>query len=151
MLPAWLGAGEGLQKLIDSDRTDLVREMADQWPFFAARLSMLEMVFAKSDAWISAYYDDLLVPQSLKVIGQTLREQLAKDSDTIMAINGDQQLLAKQAWPRESVDLRNIYIHPLNVLQAELLQRNRKNPDAMLEQAIMVTIAGVSAGLRNTG
>jgi phosphoenolpyruvate carboxylase len=151
MLPAWLGAGEGLQKLIDSDRTDLVREMADQWPFFAARLSMLEMVFAKSDAWISAYYDDLLVPQSLKVIGQTLREQLAKDSDTIMAINGDQQLLAKQAWPKESVDLRNIYIHPLNVLQAELLQRNRKNPDAMLEQAIMVTIAGVSAGLRNTG
>ncbi|MBT4213775.1 MAG: phosphoenolpyruvate carboxylase [Porticoccaceae bacterium] len=151
MLPAWLGAGEGLQKLIDSDRTDLVREMADQWPFFAARLSMLEMVFAKSDAWISAYYDDLLVPQSLKVIGQTLREQLAKDSDTIMAINGDQQLLAKQAWPRESVDLRNIYIHPLNVLQAELLLRNRKNPDAMLEQAIMVTIAGVSAGLRNTG
>jgi phosphoenolpyruvate carboxylase len=151
MLPAWLGAGEGLQKLIDSDRTDLVREMADQWPFFAARLSMLEMVFAKSDAWISAYYDDLLVPQSLKVIGQTLREQLAKDSDTIMAINGDQQLLAKQAWPRESVDLRNIYIHPLNVLQAELLQRNRKNPDAMLEQAVMVTIAGVSAGLRNTG
>ena len=68
-----------------------------------------------------------------------------------MAINGDQQLLAKQAWPRESVDLRNIYIHPLNVLQAELLQRNRKNPDAMLEQAVMVTIAGVSAGLRNTG
>lgn len=151
MLPAWLGAGQALQKLLASDDGDLIREMAAQWPFFAARLSMLEMVFAKSDSWISAYYDAQLVPERLLNIGQTLRQQLRDDAQTIMAINGEQQLLATQPWPRESVALRNIYIHPLNLLQVELLQRNRHSPDAVLQQAIMVTIAGVSAGLRNTG
>ncbi|MGK0500067.1 MAG: phosphoenolpyruvate carboxylase [Oceanicoccus sp.] len=151
MLPAWLGAAQALQQLLDSDDGELIQEMAEQWPFFSTRLSMLEMVFAKSDAGISAYYDKLLVPAELQSIGQTLREQLQRDTATIMAINGEKQLLANQPWPRESVDLRNIYIHPLNVLQVELLQRNREQPDPMLEQAIMVTIAGVAAGLRNTG
>jgi phosphoenolpyruvate carboxylase len=52
---------------------------------------------------------------------------------------------------RASIDFRNTYVDPLNLLQAELLQRNRKKEDADLQQAIMVTIAGISAGLRNTG
>lgn len=151
MLPAWLGAAEALQHLLDSSDASLIEEMAEQWPFFSTRLSMLEMVFAKADAGISAYYDALLVPEELQSIGKALRAQLQRDTETIMTINGEQQLLASQPWPRESVDLRNIYIHPLNVLQVELLQRNRETPDPMLEQAIMVTIAGVAAGLRNTG
>ena len=151
MLPAWLGAAEALQHLLDSGDASLIEEMAEQWPFFSTRLSMLEMVFAKADAGISAYYDALLVPEELQSIGTALRAQLQRDTETIMAINGEQQLLASQPWPRESVDLRNIYIHPLNVLQVELLKRNRETPDPMLEQAIMVTIAGVAAGLRNTG
>lgn len=151
MLPAWLGAAQALQQLLDDGEGELIQEMAEQWPFFATRLSMLEMVFAKSDIGVSAYYDALLVPNELQTIGKALRKQLCRDVDTIMTINGEQQLLASQPWPRESVDLRNVYIHPLNVLQVELLQRHRAQPDPNLEQAIMVTIAGVSAGLRNTG
>lgn len=151
MLPAWLGAGQALQQRLDKGETALLQEMAEQWPFFSTRLSMLEMVFAKADTGLSAYYDACLVPEELQSIGKNLRAQLGKDVDTIMALSGEQQLLASQPWPRESVNLRNIYILPLNVLQVELLQRNRETPDPMLEQAIMVTIAGVSAGLRNTG
>jgi len=151
MLPAWLGAGAALRTALDNGRGDLLREMADQWPFFATRLSMLEMVYAKSDAGLSAYYDELLVPSDLQFIGERLREQLRQDMETVLSIHGVQTLLADQPWIAESIRLRNIYTDPLNVLQAELLQRCRHEEEERLERAIMVTIAGIAAGMRNTG
>ena len=60
-------------------------------------------------------------------------------------------MLENEPWIRESLRLRNIYTEPLNMLQAELLRRNRQAPEPVLERAIMVTIAGVAAGMRNTG
>ena len=151
MLPAWLGAGAALRVALDNGKGDMLREMAAVWPFFATRLSMLEMVFAKTDAGISAYYDECLVPQELRAIGSSLREQLLRDTATILEISGGQQLLASEPWIRESLRLRSIYTEPLNMLQAELLQRNRTAAEPVLERAIMVTIAGVAAGMRNTG
>jgi phosphoenolpyruvate carboxylase len=152
MLPAWLGAGAALQQVLQHGERDVLREMCAQWPFFATRMSMLEMVFAKADASLSAFYDDRLVPASLQRIGEALRQQLASDSHTVLEVTGAQQLLAKQPWIKKSIQLRNIYTDPLNVLQAELLQRQRQDPQhAALDEAIMVTIAGIAAGMRNTG
>ncbi|MBN7796791.1 phosphoenolpyruvate carboxylase [Parahaliea mediterranea] len=151
MLPAWLGAGKALQLAIDRGQQDLLQEMAASWPFFATRLSMLEMVFAKADAGLSAHYDDCLVPRELRPIGDELRAQLAHDCATVLALNGVAAPLEDSPWIRQSIHLRNIYTDPLNVLQAELLQRQRKEPEAQLDQAVMVTFAGIAAGMRNTG
>jgi phosphoenolpyruvate carboxylase len=151
VLPAWLGAGAALQKALDSGQESMLREMAEIWPFFNTRLSMLEMVFAKTDAGISAYYDERLVPEELRRIGVSLREQLLNDTATVLEIGGDEHLLASEPWIRESLRLRSIYTEPLNMLQAELLRRNREAAEPVLERAIMVTIAGVAAGMRNTG
>jgi phosphoenolpyruvate carboxylase len=151
MLPAWLGAGEALALAVQRGEQQILREMADLWPFFDTRLSMLEMVFAKSDSEISAYYDALLVPNELRDIGDRLRQQLRRDRDTILAIQGSEQVLEDNPWGAESIRLRNIYTDPLNFLQAELLQRNRQESLPEVERAIMVTIAGISAGMRNTG
>jgi len=84
-------------------------------------------------------------------IGDALRAQLVNDTATVLEIGGGQQLLEDEPWIRESLHLRSIYIEPLNMLQAELLRRNREEPQPVLERAIMVTIAGVAAGMRNTG
>jgi phosphoenolpyruvate carboxylase len=151
MLPAWLGAGAALQQVLDQDQGTILREMATTWPFFTTRLSMLEMVFAKADTGLSAYYDARLVPAELQPLGEALRKQLAADSETILKVTGASEFLADQPWIRQSIQLRNIYTDPLNVLQAELLYRQRRHPEPLLEQAIMVTIAGVAAGMRNTG
>jgi len=151
ILPAWLGAGAALRSALERGEGELLREMATVWPFFATRLAMLEMVFAKTDAGISAYYDELLVPVGLRPIGEALREQLARDIATVLELSGSGQLLQSEPWIRESLRLRNIYTEPLNMLQAELLRRNRQAPEPVLERAIMVTIAGVAAGMRNTG
>ncbi|MEM9742201.1 MAG: phosphoenolpyruvate carboxylase [Pseudomonadota bacterium] len=156
MLPAWLGAGRALAEAEHDGRRATLQDMVTAWPLFATRLSMLEMVFAKADAELSAYYDDQLVEPELQPIGQQLREQLAEDQRTVLRLLGKDALLEGQDWLRTTIQLRNVYTDPLNILQAELLQRQRLKeehgaPNDLLAQAIMVTIAGVAAGMRNTG
>ena len=84
-------------------------------------------------------------------MGEALRSQLESDIQTVLSLSGSEQLLQGQSWLRQSLQLRNIYTDPLNYLQAELLSRERQRNDGALDQAIMVTIAGVAAGMRNTG
>lgn len=151
MLPAWLGAGAALAAAVARGQREQLEEMTRRWPFFATRMSMLEMVFAKADAGLSAYYDQLLVEDSLRHLGDELRRQMASDRETLLDLLGKQALLEDQGWLRESIQLRNIYTDPLNYLQAELLKRQRAESEDNVVQAIMVTIAGVAAGMRNTG
>ena len=151
MLPAWLGAGAALNAAIERGMLDTLQSMADEWPFFRSRLSMLEMVFAKKDLTIAALYDRMLVIPELKPIGAGLRAQLVNDEATLLEILASPELLAHDSWALESIGLRNIYTAPLNLLQAELLRRVRETHDPAVEQALMVTIAGVAAGMRNTG
>lgn len=157
MLPAWLGAGAALQKTISAGKQKALETMCHDWPFFSTRIGMLEMVFAKADLWLAEYYDQRLVDPSLWSLGEQLRAQLADDIKTVLAISNDAHLMADQPWIAESIALRNVYTDPLNVLQAELLSRSRACEAAgeviapEVEQALMVTIAGIAAGMRNTG
>ena len=151
MLPAWLGAGSALAKAAAAGDEATLKNMAQKWPFFGARLSMLEMVFAKSDLSIAELYDQLLVTPELSGLGAALRQQLSTDRSTLLAILETESELEVDNWGRESINLRDIYTAPLNLLQAELLRRQRANPDKATERALMVTIAGVAAGMRNTG
>ena len=157
MLPAWLGAGAALQKAMDEGHQDQLEAMCRDWPFFSTRLGMLEMVFAKADLWLAEYYDQRLVDKTLWPLGTQLRDQLDADIKAVLTIANDAHLMADQPWIAESIALRNVYTDPLNVLQAELLQRSRaqeargEESDPRVEQALMVTIAGVAAGMRNTG
>ena len=114
MLPAWLGAGQVLQLVLDQGQLETLQAMAAKWPFFETRLSMLEMVFAKADAGLSAYYDERLVPTDLRPLGDRLRGQLAADSMVIRTILGRRELLETQPWIRQSIQLRNVYTDPLN-------------------------------------
>lgn len=151
MLPSWLGAGEALALEMRGEGAAVIEAMAREWPFFITRLSMLEMVYSKTDRRLSAHYDELLVEPALRGIGDALRAQLAKDIDTLLGILGQPRLLATMHWVRESLGLRNVYTGPLNILQAELLARFRGDGDEAARDAIMISIAGVAAGMRNTG
>jgi len=152
LLPAWLGAGAALTQLWQSEPSkQTIQDMASNWPFFATRLSMLEMVFAKADLQIAEYYDSILVSESLLPMGAALRSQLLSDSQVLLDILGQSRLLENDSWGHESIRLRNIYTAPLNLLQAELLKRERLAGDPEVEQGIMVSIAGIAAGMRNTG
>lgn len=153
VLPAWLGAGEAIQCALDEGHQALLEEMCRQWPFFSTRLGMLEMVYTKCNFDISRDYDLRLVEPRLQPLGERLREQLRKDITTVLAVENNENLMQSDPWGHESFRLRNIYVEPLNMLQAELLYRTRQldHADEELEEALMVTIAGIAAGMRNTG
>ena len=151
MLPAWLGSDHALEDALDAKSATLVKEMYQRWPFFKSTIDMLEMVLAKSDRKLSAYYDERLVSQELGILGSSLRERLGNMVGLINEIKEQDGLLKDHPVIRQSIDVRNPYIDPLHFLQAELLHRDRNQPDQRLEQALMVTMAGISAGMRNTG
>ena len=112
---------------------------------------MLDMVYAKSNSVINQLYDATLVDDDLRSIGNDLRKQLADDISTLQQILDVNTMLADDACGLESIGLRNVYTAPLNLLQIELLRRVRAEEDERVKRALMVSIAGVAAGLRNTG
>jgi len=153
MLPAWLGAGEALQAASERGQLPLLQEMEQEWPFFKTRISMLEMVYAKAEPNLAKYYETSLVPKELHHLGVQLRERLAIGVNAVLELTQAERLMSHTPWNRQSVALRNPYIDPLNFLQAELLARTRREEktSSNVELALMLTIAGVAAGMRNTG
>ncbi|MBB1489521.1 phosphoenolpyruvate carboxylase [Oceanospirillum sediminis] len=152
MLPAWLGSDQALAKALEEDETELMREMMQHWPFFSTYMDMLEMVLTKSDADVAEYYEQTLVPEELHPLGRQLRVRLNMLKKAVLHIREQKILQEHMPLIAEAVRVRNPYIDPLHVLQAELLLRDRDHPgNPGVEQALMVTMAGIAAGLRNTG
>ncbi|BGI51090.1 MAG: phosphoenolpyruvate carboxylase [Arsenophonus endosymbiont of Ceratovacuna japonica] len=153
MLPSWLGAGEALQYVLNCGMKSIIDDMWNYWPFFKTRIIMLEKVFSKVNLWLSEYYDQRLVEKRLWPLGEKFRQQLKQDINTILFILKDKTLISDLSCVTKSIDLRNIYTDILNILQVELLYRSRqkKQPDYYIEQALMITIVGIAAGMRNTG
>ncbi len=154
LLPAWLGAGEAIQFAIEQGQRELLEDMCREWPFFSIRLGMLEMVYTKTNLGIAEYYDQRLTDKNLWSLGEKLRTQLQKDIKTVLNVENLDHLMAQDPWGAQAIKLRNIYVEPLNMLQAELLYRTRQQKDnvsPLLEEALMVTIAGIATGMRNTG
>lgn len=153
MLPSWLGAGTAYRRVIEKEGTAILLEMNREWSFFASRLSMLEMVYTKTDIDIAEYYDKRLVQENLQYIGHELRETLKKDISVVLSIAENKSLGENIPHLQTNVRRRNVYIDPLNVLQVELLHRSRTNEKraTILEEALMVTISGIAAGMRNSG
>ena len=154
MLPAWLGWEAALGKALERGDGPLLEEMREHWPFFRTRIDMLEMVLAKADLRIAEQYDDRLVEDSLKPLGAELRDLLSHCARHVLKLTGQPRLLASSPETLEFFALRNTYLDPLHRLQAELLARSRNHPappESGLEQALLVTVAGIAAGLRNTG
>ncbi len=151
MLPAWLGSDSALGQAIENGELPRLHAMYAEWPFFKTYVDMLEMVLSKTDPGIAEYYESRLVPDELRVLGSRLRRRLLSTIATVLQLKQCAQLLASNPTLRQSIDVRNPYIDPLHFLQAELLRRDRNHPTQRLEEALMVTMAGISAGMKNTG
>jgi phosphoenolpyruvate carboxylase len=154
MLPAWLGWETALSKALERGEGELLGQMREQWPFFRTRIDMLEMVLAKADADIARSYDERLVEPGLLSLGAHLRDLLSQACSVVLGLTGQSQLLAHSPATLEFIRLRNTYLDPLHLLQAELLARSRQQDGAQgspVEQALLVSVAGIAAGLRNTG
>lgn len=157
VLTGWLGVGAALDGFLvehgDAGLAEL-RDMAARWPFFAALLENVEMVCAKGDLDIAAHYVSSLAGPGSDRIFRALRAEFDRATSAIRAILGVGRLLERNPVLRRSIDLRNPYVDALSFLQVELLRRRRggsTTEDDELRGAILRSINGIAAGLRNTG
>jgi phosphoenolpyruvate carboxylase len=157
-LPGWYGMGGAVEEYLKTDPKGLatLQEMYNQWPFFKTVLDNAQMILAKADMDIARRYAEL-VPD--KALGRDIFEAIKLEHDrtvsVICQIVQVRELLEKEPELYESIKRRNPYIDPLSFVQVELIKRYRNHPNPQdqqeLEDAILMTINGIAAGLKNTG
>jgi phosphoenolpyruvate carboxylase len=153
LLPSWLGTGEALDAAASRGEREVVQEMARDWPFFNATLRLIEMALAEAEPSIAEAYDRALVPEPLRDVGADLRGRLLRARQAVLAALGAGTLLEDNPVLRRSIDVRNPYVDPINVVQIALLAHLRGDTvvDDNLWRAFLVTVNGIAAGMRNVG
>ncbi|XP_060184100.1 phosphoenolpyruvate carboxylase 4 [Lycium barbarum] len=152
VLPAWLGVGAGLKGVCDKGHTEDLRAMYREWPFFQSTVDLIEMVLGKADSPIAKHYDDVLVSESRRELGAEMRRELLTTGNYVLLVTGHEKLSANNRSLRRLIESRLPYLNPMNILQVEILKRLRRDEDNnKLRDALLITINGIAAGMRNTG
>ncbi|KAG6712659.1 hypothetical protein I3842_05G113200 [Carya illinoinensis] len=152
VLPAWLGVGAGLQGVCEKGHTDDLKAMYKEWPFFQSTIDLIEMVLGKADIPIAKHYDEVLVSKSRQELGSKLRGELLTAEKNVLVVSGHEKLSENNRSLRRLIESRLPYLNPMNMLQVEILKRLRCDDDNhKLRDALLITINGIAAGMRNTG
>ena len=151
-LTGWFGIGHALELGIREYGLDAMREMARDWPFFAAMTDDVEMLLAKSDLGIFERYSQL-AGDLHEAMYPGIAEEFLRSRDAILAIKDAPQMLDGDYRLRLSIRLRNPYVDPISLLQVDLLCRWREGgrEDEALLEALVTTVNGIAAGIQNTG
>ncbi|MEC1524757.1 phosphoenolpyruvate carboxylase [Neobacillus niacini] len=156
LLPAWYAAGTGLESYALKSEQNLqqLQQMYVNWPFFRSTIDNLQMALMKADITTAKEYLTLVEDQKIaERIFSNILEEYEKTKAILLKITGDKELLDHTPNIKDSVYRRNPYVDPLNFLQVELIKelRSQNEPSEELLIEVLLTISGISAGLRNTG
>lgn len=151
IVPGWYGVGTGLAAARDAGAWETVEEMFEKWLFMQTFLSNVEMTLTKTDLAIASRYVRQLVDPSQHHLFERITGEYARTSDEITRLTGT-TLLDRLPILQRTLAVRDYYLDPLNYLQVSLLERSRAGEqDEQLERALLLTVNGIAAGMRNTG
>ncbi|MDB2427776.1 phosphoenolpyruvate carboxylase [Candidatus Pelagibacter bacterium] len=155
MLPAWLGTTEALRYGSIKKYSKTLTDMEKNWPYFVSTMDILDMVISKVDPEISIIYENNLADNALKRIGKKLRFQF----DALVKLHNKitpKEVIKERKEFRKALFIRNNYTEMLNILQANIMnkinnRKYKKQDKKFLNDALMTSIAGISAAMKNTG
>jgi phosphoenolpyruvate carboxylase len=155
IVPGWYGVGTALAEARSGGMADVVDEMFREWSFFRAFVSNVEMTLAKTDMEIASLYVTELVPPEFHRIFDDILAEHGRALNGVLDVTNQDNLLDAFPMLQRTLSVREAYIAPLSYLQVSLLRRRRREAaderDPLLRRALLLSINGIAAGLKNTG